>query len=293
MPHLPFTLSAYFFNALSILASKALLNKTIPDPLIYVFFISLISLLAVFTLPFTNIPSLEVFSSASLSTLLWTLGAYFMFKALKIGPVSRVIPIIGTVVPLILLSFASQTNAITTTQTWAILVLVLGMVFLSISDWQLNLKLREFLFEILSAISFALSYIILRQTLLKFDFFSVLVWSRLILLPLGLLILAVPAWRRKIITSSLSLSLRRPGSINFLSKAGLIFIGGQLSGTISEFLLLFSISLANPALVNSLQGTQYIFLLIFERQSRPPKVLLSKIAGILLIGIGLYLLRVN
>ncbi|MBU1000369.1 hypothetical protein KKE78_03175, partial [Patescibacteria group bacterium] len=95
MSHIPFTLTAYLFNAFSVLANKFLLNKTIPDPLIYVFYISLASLLAVFCLPFTKIPSFEVFLIASLSTMLWTLGAYFMFKALKIGQVSRVIPIIG------------------------------------------------------------------------------------------------------------------------------------------------------------------------------------------------------
>ena len=298
MNHLPFTITAYLFNALAVLANKFLLSKTIPDPLIYIFYISLISILAVFALPFTHIPTLTTFNLASASTLLWTLGAYFMFKALKIGHVSRVIPIIGTLIPLILLGIASETNAISTVQSWAVLILVLGMIFLTLRDLlQGALDKREIMFELVSAGSFALSYIILRQAYLQLDFFSVLVWSRLILLPFCLLMLAIPTLQRKIITSNGT-------KINFFSYAGLVFLGGQVSGAISEFLLLFSISLANPALVNSLQGTQYVFLMIFalilakkypaifeEKYTLP--TLFPKIIGIVLIGLGLYLLSNN
>ncbi len=294
MSHLPFTLLAYLFNALAVLTNKFLLNKTIPDPLIYVFYISLVSLLAILALPFTKIPSLEVWFLASSSTILWTLGAYFMFKALKIGQVSRVIPIIGTLVPLVLLVFASQTNSVSPLQTLAISLLILGMVFLTITDWQGDFKFRELLFEVLSAGFFAVSYIILRQAYQSSDFFSVIVWSRLILLPLGLIILLIPHLRRKIITS-------QGPKINFLSKPGLIFLGGQISGTASELLLLFSISLANPALVNSLQGTQYIFLLVLSlilakkypaifEEKYTLSTLSHKFIGIIFIGSGLYLL---
>ncbi|MDD5147512.1 MAG: hypothetical protein PHV63_03150 [Candidatus Daviesbacteria bacterium] len=295
MSHLPFTITAYFFNALSVLANKFLLNKTIPDPLIYVFYISLISLLAILALPFTRVPNIEVFTQASASTILWTAGAYFMFKALKIGQVSRVIPIIGTLIPLILLIFASQTYAISQTQTWAVLILTAGMIFLTMQDiLQKILNKREIVFEVLSAVSFAISYIILRQAYLNLDFFSVLVWSRLILLPFIVIVLLIPTLRSKIITPA---GLQ----INFFSKEGLVFLGGQASGAISEFLLLFSISLANPALVNSLQGTQYVFLFILAifLSKKFPAIfaekydvlnLSFKFMGICAVAVGLYLL---
>ncbi len=284
-----------------------MLNKTIHNPLIYIFYISLISLLAILAIPFTKIPDLETFILASSSTLIWTLGAYFMYKALKIGQVSRVIPIIGTLIPVILLIFASGTNAVTMNQMQAIIILIIGMIVLTVSDYrarlpslrlgvsgQGKLNRKEILFEILSAVFFAVSYVVLRQAYLHLDFFSVLVWSRLILLPVGIILLAIPGLRRQIITSS-------GPKINFFSKTGLIFLGGQTSGAISEFLLLFSISLANPALVNSLQGTQYVFLLIFAlilsikyptifEEKYTFLILFSKICGIGLIGLGLYLL---
>lgn len=298
MNHLPFTITAYFFNALAVLVNKFLLQRTIPDPLIYIFYISAVSLILILALPFTKIPTLEVFNLASASTLLWTAGAYFMFKALKLGQVSRVIPIIGTLIPLILLGVASETSAISINQAWAVLVLIVGMIFLTMTDLQGRLGKQEIILEILSALSFAFSYVVLRQAYLsaswRIDFFSVLVWSRLILIPAGIFILAIPTLRRKIITPT---GLK----MNFFSKEGLIFAGGQISGAISEFLLLFSISLANPALVNSLQGTQYVFLFIFAiilSQKYPAifkekytfLIVISKLTGISLIGIGLYLL---
>lgn len=294
MTHLPFTLLAYFFNALAVLTSKFLLQKSIPDPLIYIFYISAFSFLASLALPFTKIPPPAVFTLASFSTLLWTMGAYYMFKALKLGHVSRVIPIIGTLIPIILLVSAFQTRAITTSQILAVWLLTAGMVFLTVTDWRGKISNREIMFELLSAAFFAVSYLILRSAYLKFDFFSVLIWSRLILLPLALVMFTIPALRRKVISS-------KGIKIDFFSKSGLIFLGGQASGAASELLILFSISLANPALVNSLQGTQYVFLLTFaavlskkypsffeEKYTFP--TLVTKIIGISLLGLGLYLL---
>ncbi len=278
MTHLPFTLLAYFFNALSVTADKFLLNKAIPDPLVYIFYISLFSLLALFALPYTLIPTPYTLFLASVSTLLWTMGAYFMFRALKIGQVSRVIPVIGTLIPLLLLCLAFQ--SITNNQLWAVLILILGMIVLTAADWQGRLTKKELVNELLSAISFTLAYTLLRQTYISSNFLSIIVWSRVILIPfvalLGFFL------KKKSLSGSIN--------TNLLSKPGLILIGGQIAGVLSEFLLLFSISLANPALVNSLQGTQYVFLFILSREKYSSLILVSKFLGIGLIAWGLYLL---
>ena len=69
-------------------------------------------------------------------------------------------------------------------------------------------------------------------------------------------------------------------------------------------LTVFSISLANPVIVNSLQGTKYIFLLIFAAilGKKFPEVFyekstklfnFAKLIGIVLIVVGLYLLSLT
>lgn len=295
MSHIPFTLTAYFLNSLAVLSNKFLLNKTIPEPLIYIFYISLVSLPAIVIIPFIRFPQTEVFLMGSFSTMLWISGAYFMFKALKQGQVSRVIPVIGTAVSLILLFFAARVGNISASQISAVLFLIAGMVFLTILNFKGAFNIKELFLELLAASFFAASYLALKEAFTKDYFFEVIISSKLILLPLTAFFLVIPSFRRKILGS-------QGPKINFLSKTGAIFIGGQLSGLLSELLLVFSISLTVPAFVNSLQGTQYVFLLFFAvlLSKKYPQVfkennhnfsqMAFKIIGIIFIGIGLYLL---
>ncbi len=287
MNYLPFTLIAYFLNSLSVTINKILLNKSIPDPFVYVFYISVFSLILLPALPFTHLPANEALILASISTLLWTLGAYLMFKALKVGLLSRVIPIIGTLIPLLLLGQALTSSTISINQTWAVGFLVLGLIFITILDWVGKFKKEELIFELFSATAFALSYLLLNQAYQKGEFFSILIYSRLILIPFILLILLLPTLRKKVTQS-------KDQSINLLGKSGLIFLAGQLAGGAAELLLLFSISLSPPALVNSMQGTQYIFLMlfgIFLKEKYTKLSLITKFIGILFIALGLYILN--
>ena len=282
MNYLPFALVSYFLNSIAVTVDKVLLTKTIPDPLIYVFYFSLLSFLAFFGLPFTHTPTTEVFIMASASTLLWTLGAYCMFKALKIGLLQRVIPIIGVITPLTLLLLASSDNSITSSQALAIVILIFGLIFLTMQDWKGRFIKKELALDIFSGILFAFSYYLLRLAYLQEDFLTVLVYSRFILIPLAFLFLIIPSLRNRI------LPMLHLGGV--IKKAAPLFVFGQISAGISELLLVFSISLASPALVNSLQGVKYIYLLGFSLiiDRKFPK--LFQIIGIGFIGVGLYLL---
>ncbi len=294
MSYLPFASLAYFLNAVSVTTDKFLLKKFIPDPLTYVFYINLYSLLVLLLAPLTHLPSLTVFLLASLSTALWSLGAFFMFKALKVGLVSRVIPVIGTLTPIILLVHASFFATISLNQTWAAGFLISGLFFLTLVDLKGTFQIKELFLEILASLAFGASYLLLREAYLKADFLTVLVTSRYLLLPCILAVFLVPVSRKKI---------TKPGglNINFKSKLGVLFTLGQISGGASQMLLTFSISLTTPALVNSLAGIQYIFLLIFSLplSKKFPKVFeeksgrlsfLSKAAGVMAVFAGLYIL---
>lgn len=293
MNYLPFALLAYLLNAAAVTVDKLLLAKTIPNPLIYIFYISMASFLALFFLPLTHTPSVEVFMLASTSTLLWTTGAYFLYSALRVGLASRVVPVIGTLVPLTLLLHGAFTSKLSTFEIFAIESLILGLIFLTLPDWKGHLSFKELAFEVTSAILFAISYLVLREAYLKEEFLTVLVWSRLILIPTATIILALPSLRKIVLSQGTP--------VNWLSKTGALFVFGQLAGGVSEVLITFSVSLATPALVNSLQGTQNIFLMLFslilarkmpdifsERFS--PTIIISKLSGISFIGLGLYIL---
>jgi len=302
MSYILAAISAYILNGIAVLTDKFLLTKKVPHPISYVFYISVVSLIALVLLPFApTIPSVSVIVLVSVSTLLWTTGAYFLFSAIKIGLVSRVAPIIGTLTPIFLIFYYSIfEQSISLNQMWGAIISTIGMFILVLnyikSDREkakINEK-KEFIFELLSALLFAISYILLKEAYVTTPFLSTLVWSRFILIPVGAAILIIPTLRKHVFAS-------KRDNIKPFSKTGVIFFGGQISGGASQLLLLFAISLANPALVSSLQGTQYAFLFLASlalKKKFPKsfdenfswKIVLQKTIGVFLIGLGLYVM---
>ena len=126
-------------------------------------------------------------------------------------------------------------------------------MFLTLTDWKGKLSKNEIVFEVLASILFAFSYLILKEAYLKADFITVLIWGRFILIPLAIVFLLIPTFRAKVLPN-------RSQGISIIKRGGLLFSFGQVCAGISQLLIFFAISLASPVLVNSLQGTQYVFL---------------------------------
>lgn len=295
MSYLPFALLSYLFNATSTTIDKFLLTKSVANPLTYIFYISLLSLLALLLLPFTHIPSSQVFILGSASSVFWTIGAYFMFRALQIGQVARVVPIIGTLTPIFLLAEAVATQTITQQQIIAVSILILGLIILTVLDWKGNFKKAEIIQEFLSSLFFAVSYILLREAYLHDQFLTVFIWSKFIVVLFVLAVWLIPRTKKIVSTNG------SQASFKLNSGSGLLFLTGQGAGGTSQILLTYAISLASPALVNSLQGSQYAFLFLFSlvlsrrypevfREKWTATVLITKILGIAVVGAGLYLL---
>ncbi len=294
MHYLPLTILAYLLNGTSVLIDKFLLTKTINNPLVYIFYISLFSLTSLVVVPFVPFPSEHALLLASLSTLLWTTGAYFMYRGLRYGQASGVIPVIGTLVPTFLMIYGLFTNTITSPQLTAISFLIGGLFFLTFTNWRKHNQTIVLLAEVFSALFFAISYIVLRQAYLQAPFLTILGWSRVALIPLLAVAVLLP-WTHKIIFGSRAHDVRQH------PRSGLLFLVGQMTGGASELLLTFCISLATPALVNSINGVSYIFTFIaslFLAKKFPTIFtektdrwsLLSKTIGIVLVSVGIYLL---
>jgi uncharacterized membrane protein len=305
MSHLPFAILAYFLNSIAVLIDKYQLSKNLPSPLLYVFYISAFSLMTLVALPFTSVPSMEVWSYASFATLLWTVGAYCMFSALKVGQATRVIPVIGVLTPLFLLMWSFIQGLLTPNQVWGVLLLVIGLLFLVINDLKGKITKKESFFELGAALLFAVSYTLLHEAYSDSNFLTVFVWAKLVLIPIGILLLIIPKSRKIVLPKQLSTHhTGSPQKLLWKSKVGLLFLIGQACGGTSEMLLSYSISLATPALVNSLQGIQYASLFLFglllskkfpkiygEKYS--PMIILFKVIGIVIIALGLYVLAIS
>lgn len=295
MNYLIIAVSAYLLNALAVTIDKILLVRRLPNPAVYVFYISVFSMVVLLGIPFTSFPPIKVFLVGSASIILWTFGAYFMFRALKTGEAVRVIPVIGTLIPVILLFMSAVSESINLNEIWAVIFLLLGLIFLVFSYFKGKFSYEEIGQELVSALFFANSYFLLKIAYDASNFLSVFVYSRLILVPVILAIVILPFLRKLVFSNS----HHKP--TNLWSKTGLILLIGQASGGVSQLLLTFAISLANPAVINSIQGIQYIFLFILglvvakkypgafnDKLNRSH--LAGKISGIILIFFGLWVL---
>ena len=153
---------------------------------------------------------------------------------------------------------------------------------------------RLILNSVTSALFFAAYYVLIKYIYSEQPFIGAFVWSRMGSFLGVLLILFVPDWRRLIIKHQKG--AKTPRNLSF-------FIGVRLLAAVAFIMLNWAISLGNVALINSLQGTQYVFLmlLVIFLSTRFPNILkeemgggvmLQKIIGVVLISTGLYMLIV-
>lgn len=299
MNFLPISILAYAFNGGSLLIDKILLRTSLPKPLTYTFYVSILQLLALFLIPFGFKFSLEASTYlAFLSGLIFVLAIYSMFVSLKENEASVVGPMVGMFNPLfaLILGVIFLNQFLTATQYWAFFILILGTVVLTFNLWcskiQLNKKLA---WIILSGFLFGVSYVLLRESFLQTSFLNGLVISRASAGLFALAFLLFPSVREQIFFSP------KPNQ-GLASQTTLsLLVLGQIMGALSGLLIAFGVSLASPALVNSLFGVQYLTILTVSlvlRRKNPQlldenltkNVMLQKIVGVMIISLGLYLL---
>lgn len=295
--YLPIAIVGFALNGGSTLIDKILLNKSLPSPFIYTFYINILGLLAILLIPFGLILSPEVLVSGILAGVIFVFALLYYFESLRVGEASVVAPVVGSFNPLfaLLIGAIFLKQAITNTELLAFSILIFGATILTANIWLAKLKLnKQLLFMIIAGFCFGLSAVILRETFLLSNFITGLVISRLGGALVVLFFLFNPKIRSQIFSSKVSKN-------NFLNKTSLLMFSGQTLGALSGLLIAFAVSLANPALVNSLFGMQYLVILIavFILEKYHPNlldenftkaILAQKIIGVGVLSLGVYML---
>lgn len=276
------TIISYFLNSLSLLINKFLLEEKIKNPAVYTFFTCSLLLIAVILLPFDwQQPSIYELLIELLAGFLFGIAIWLMFIALKKGETSRVIPIIGGVQPLIILPLAWYWlgEKIPTSFLIALFLIIFGTFLISYEKKQVSkIPKQVYFLAVFSAVFFALSVIATKAAFnSQNSFITPFVISRFGAFFWGLLLLLNPTnWK------SLLNELSQPKmQTNFL------FIFSQVLGGLSSILinLAFAISSGVTAVINALQGLQYVFLLmgVVILSKFFPKILQEKLDIITLI----------
>ncbi|MFA5248626.1 MAG: EamA family transporter [Patescibacteria group bacterium] len=317
---LSIALLAYLINAGVYVADKFLLSKKIHSSIAYAFYVGLWSFLNIFLLIFAPwVPSMgELFLDLS-AGLLFLGTLIFWYKALHQSEATRVVPIVGALVPAFtfILGFLFLGEELTERQLLAFAILIIGGVLISIKHtkfYEFKMVQERFrkvfgdslggihaayrptqrliINSVVAAFFFASFYVLAKHIYSTQPFIGGFVWSRLGSFIGVMLILLVPSWRKLIHEHNHEAS--RP-------QNWLLFFTTRALAAGAFILLNYAISLGNVALINSLQGAQYIFLFFFVLflSSRHPKilkeemggdVLFQKIIGAILVGIGIYML---
>lgn len=295
---LPIAILAYALNAGSIIIDKILLQKSIPNPIVYVFFINTLGLLTVFLIPFGfSLPNLQVILLCTFSGIAFAVALFAMFTSLKTQAASVVGPIIGALNPLftIVIGWLFFAQLLSPIHIFAILILVFGALVIGINFNKSKVILnKNLLWMVASGAFFALSYVLLREAFLHTNFISGLILSRLGGVLFVLPLLLFPNLRQEIFT-------RNNQSSSQTKITTVLLFTGQIMGAAQGLLLTYAVSLASPALVNSLFGVQYVVILIFALltfkehprwlgENLGRAAIFQKIMGVVILSIGLYLL---
>lgn len=300
LPHIsyiPIAILAYALNGGAIIVDKILLRTSLPNPLVYTFYISLLGILTVFLIPLGLKLNTTAVIFSIISGLFGTFAFLTFFKGLKLGEVSVVGPVVGALNPLFTLIFGIVlfNQILTSSQLTAFFLLLIGAVILTFNIWANKLKFSEQLFMmVLSGIFFAAASLFLKEAFLSSNFITGLVISRVAAALFVLLFLIPKNLRSQIFSSKLATN-------NFLNKTSILLLSGQTMGALFGLLWAYTISLTSPAVVNSLFGIQYLVILgaaLILGKNHPKLldetlsfgVITQKIIGAAILSFGVYLL---
>lgn len=292
---------AYILNGIAATIDKTIINRDVKSPLVYTFFIGIINYIVLGLIPFGgNILSGQALALTLGSGIFLTLAFATFFKSLRQFDLLISAPLIGVLNPLfsVLIGSLLFGQILTTGQWQAFILLMLGSIIITANLWLKKRAItKDMLWIVGSGLFFALSYLLLKVSFDRAEFIDVLLTSRLSMAVIVTFFLIHPQIRRDIFHSKISRN-------NFANRVSYLLFSGQLAGALSGLLIIYAVSLANPAIVNSMFGIQFGVMLILTlllsrrypnllHENLTKRVLAFKIAGLLLFSFGLALLANN
>jgi len=299
MSWLLITLSSYLILAIVFLIDKYLLMGPIPNPKVYAFYSGILGVLILLLIPFVgfSIPLPSQIILSFLAGFFFIYGIFWFYKALQLFEPSRIVPAVGGMLPLftfgLIYIFSTEKETFSLSEFLAFILLILGSALIAYEKSK-KISLKNLQISIITALLLAFYFVLAKYIYIAQPFWSGYIWIRIgaFLTALCFLLFSTDVKKeilkkRKIIPKSTSL---------FLFNQGL----GAGANILQNWAVAL-VPLVYVAMINALQGTQYVFLLIFTiflslkfpkilKEEISKEVLVQKIIAILLIGGGLSLL---
>jgi len=291
-------ISAYFLFALVALGDKYLLAGP-PNPKSYSFYVGTLGILVLVLVPFVgfSIPEISQVFLSLLTGVVFILALFGLYTALENFEVSRIVPAIGGLLPLftfgLVYLFSSGEGILSSWKILAFILLLAGSVLIAFEKGK-SITSKSLQISALTALLFAIAFVLTKFVYLSQPFWSGFIWMRIGGFLAAICFIFTKEVKREIFERKFT----------FQKKTGTVFLFNQGIGAGAFILQNWAIALVPLgflAFINALEGTKYLFLLIFTillalkfpkilKEEISRKILFQKILAILLIGGGLVLL---
>ncbi|MDP3957253.1 MAG: hypothetical protein Q8Q10_02010 [bacterium] len=298
-------LLGYFFLAVAALFDKYLLARRIKAPAVYAFFVSLFSLFVLPAVPFGfRFFGWHITGVFLLSGVLFLYGLLALYTAVKENEISRISPLVGTVVSFVAVGVGFFPGTFSETVFSPVHILAFALLIGGGLLISFDLPLRKYehipLSVIVAGVAMGVSLLLLKYGYNQANFVSGLVWSRLGMFLGGLSLLLISTFREQI--------LGEIGAFRAVSRTvvhtGSVFVLNKICAGSATFLIIYATYLGPVSFVQALSGMQYVFLLLLALplSFRYPQVFSEKMyfwdwfqkaVAIIIIGLGLGLLATS
>ncbi len=316
MNWLTLTIISYLMLAVVNLGDKFVVDKLLPSSKAYSFVVALFSASVFILAPwFLKWPGFNLLLLNIISGALFVFAIWSMYEALKRGEASRVVVVVGGIIPMftMLFSLFLFKEKYSWSQWLGFLFLLVGMFIIAFLLSRRK-KVSEFfkrlfsvftgtynkqwiILAITSSLLYSLFFITTKYAYQKQDFWSAFIWIRGGGL-LVVLIFLLDRGSRMEIFKSFKKKSKAPSKVG----KGFVLIN-QVLGSASFILQNYAVFLGPVAIINALQGVQYAFLLILGiffsiffpkilKEDISRSVLIKKIVAILFVGLGLFFITV-
>jgi len=299
---------AHFLNAITAIIDKYIVSNRVMKPVVYAFYSGIFQILYLLAIPVIAIawpestfrfPSWELFGLAAFCGALFIFTLTIFYKAIKLSEVSRVAPIVGISVPVFtyVLSFLLLGEALGSRQMIAFTLFVVGGFLMSAKIKRGKItQIKGMALAVFAGFLFASYYVIMDFLFTKVGFLDVFMILQFGGFLGSVSLLLFPQNRKDIF------GMKEEENDIIENKAStMLFIYDKITAAIAAFLLTYAISIGNVVIINSLQATQYVFVLVLAviLSRKLPKlfheqaeggIIVQKVIALIFIAAGLFLI---
>lgn len=251
---LALAIGAQFITAITVLIDRHILVRSehIGKPVVYAFYVSLLSGFVVVLAPFGLIalPSGHTLFFSLVQAFTFVAAIYSLYSALKSARASDVAPVVGAVSAITSLILAGIwiDGDISSALVPPVILLVAGTALIS----HFHFRKHSLLFALGSGVLFGLTVFFAKLVYLQADFIDGFFWTRTMCIVSALSLLIFPLWRKAILH----------GGTKSSGGTKALVVGNKLLASVAGVMTALAVSLGSVSVVNALAGLQFVFLFL-------------------------------